>query len=229
MTPRRSPLWLRIEYTLAAAGIFLLLYVGFVMARAAAFQRSGQHALTTQIAEREDVEPNEEVKPHEELTLERPTPPAVAPGDVIGSLEIPRLQLKVVVTEGDGESSFTVGLGHLPDTPLPWQTAGNVAVAGHRDTFLRPLRNVTVGDLIQLRTRWGQFDYQVAETMIVMPEDVWVLKPTGEPTLTLITCYPFAFIGHAPQRFIVRAAQRAELQDARLSERPVNRAEVRGE
>jgi sortase A len=95
-------------------------------------------------------------------------------------------------------------VGHLPDTALPGD-AGNVVLAGHRDTFFRPLRRLRTGDVIDIRTREGAFAYLVESASVVTPSDVWVLEPTGGPTLTLITCYPFSFLGAAPYRFVVRA------------------------
>ena len=128
----------------------------------------------------------------------------VANGSPIGSLDIPRLGLSAMIAEGDDEATLNVAIGHLPDTPLPWQQ-GNSALAGHRDTFFRPLQHIQVGDELHLSTTHGNFRYQVQETMIVGPNDVWVLDATERPTLTLITCYPFRYVGKAPRRFIVRA------------------------
>jgi sortase A len=95
-------------------------------------------------------------------------------------------------------------VGHLPDTPLPWEE-GNSALAAHRDTFFRPLTDVTIGDPIRLTTPRGGFEYRVGEILIVEPGDVWVLEASDRPTLTLITCYPFTYVGLAPRRFVVRA------------------------
>ena len=130
---------------------------------------------------------------------------AVLPsGSLIGSLEIPRLRLSAVIAEGDDDATLQVAVGHLPDTPMPWHD-GNSAFAGHRDTFFRPLQHVRVGDELHVSTGRGDFRYQVRDTMVVGPNDVWVLNPTERPTLTLITCYPFRYVGKAPRRFIVRA------------------------
>ena len=130
---------------------------------------------------------------------------AVLPsGSLIGSLEIPRLRLSAVIAEGDDDATLQVAIGHLPDTPMPWHD-GNSAFAGHRDTFFRSLQHVRVGDELHVSTRRGDFRYQVRDTMVVGPNDVWVLDPTERPTLTLITCYPFRYVGKAPRRFIVRA------------------------
>jgi len=89
---------------------------------------------------------------------------------------------------------------------------GNVALAAHRDTFFRPLKNVRQGDRIRMTTPDGIFTYVVRDTRIVAPTDVSVLEPTPEDTLTLITCYPFTYIGTAPKRFVVRAIRNAELR-----------------
>ena len=94
--------------------------------------------------------------------------------------------------------------GHIEDTALPGDP-GNVGIAGHRDTTFRPVRNLKAGDILRLTTTSGAFTYRIDRTFIVDPEDVYVLDPTDVPSLTLVTCYPFTFIGHAPKRYIVRA------------------------
>ena len=134
---------------------------------------------------------------------------AVLPsGSLIGSLEIPRIGLSAVIGEGDDDATLKVAIGHLPDTPMPWHD-GNSAFAGHRDTFFRALQHVRVDDELRVSTGRGDFRYQVRETMVVGPNAVWVLDPTEQPTLTLITCYPFSYVGKAPRRFIVRAERTA--------------------
>ena len=95
-------------------------------------------------------------------------------------------------------------MGYIPGTALPGE-AGNVGLAGHRDTFFRQLRDIRPDDEIRVATPDGIFSYRVERTLIVNPTDVWVLDPTSTATLTLVTCYPFTYIGSAPQRFIVRA------------------------
>ena len=92
----------------------------------------------------------------------------------------------------------------MPDTPFPWQD-GNSALAGHRDTFFRPLRRIHVGDEIQFVSPQGAYRYRVTRHLVVDPEDVWVLDASSGAALTLITCYPFDFIGAAPRRFVVHA------------------------
>jgi sortase A len=127
-----------------------------------------------------------------------------APGSVIGRIEIPRLHVSTIVRAGSDARTLKLAVGHIPGTALPGED-GNVGLAGHRDTFFRRLRDIRADDEIRLVTPEGVFVYHVERTRIVNPEDVWVLDPTGHPSLTLVTCYPFTYIGSAPQRFIVRA------------------------
>ena len=108
------------------------------------------------------------------------------------------------MVEGDDTSVLDRAIGHLPDTPLPWH-AGNSALAAHRDALFRPLKGIRFGDLLRLRTPHGTFDYRVRDILIVKPEAVWVIETTTVSMLTLISCYPFTYLGHAPERFIVRA------------------------
>lgn len=135
---------------------------------------------------------------------ERTVPVSLPVGEPIGTLEMARIGLSGVVVEGDNDSVLDGAIGHLPDTPLPWLT-GNSALAAHRDAIFRPLRGVLLGDILRLKTPHGDFDYRVRETVIVKPEDLWVLDATRASMLTLISCFPFDYIGHAPERFIVRA------------------------
>ena len=103
-----------------------------------------------------------------------------------------------------------MAVGHLPDTPPPWET-GNSAVAAHRDGLFRPLKDIRVGDRLTMQTARGDFEYEVRDTKIVEPSDLSVLRPLDADALTLITCYPFNYIGSAPQRFIVHAVRDGRL------------------
>ena len=114
------------------------------------------------------------------------------------------MKMSATVLEGSDDGTLSRGAGHIEDTPFPGQP-GNVGIAGHRDTVFRPLRNIKVGDPMQLTTADRLYRYKISKTVIVGPDDVYVLDPTKEPTLTLVTCYPFDFVGHAPKRFIVQA------------------------
>jgi sortase A len=123
---------------------------------------------------------------------------------VLGRLEIPTLGVSTIVREGEDARTLQLAVGHIAGTALPG-AAGNMGLAGHRDTFFRRLREIDRGDIIRLVAVEGTFTYVVESTQIVDPGDLWVLEPTSEPALTLVTCYPFTYIGNAPERFIVRA------------------------
>jgi len=137
-------------------------------------------------------------------TSDRSRESKVARGAPLAQLLIPRIGLSAVVLEGDDNRTLRLGPGHIVGTPMPGQP-GNVAIAGHRDTFFRPLRNVRVGDEITLVAARGRFEYRVSSLRVVTPDQVSVLDPTDHSILTLVTCFPFSMLGHAPDRFIVRA------------------------
>jgi sortase A len=128
----------------------------------------------------------------------------------IGRLEIPRLRLSVMTREGADAATLRRAVGHVPSTALPGE-AGNAAFAGHRDTFFSKLRDIREGDEIVFTTTQGKHRYVVSDLRVVPPSDVSVLEPTARPVLTLVTCYPFNYIGSAPERFIVRASLRDDL------------------
>ena len=144
--------------------------------------------------------------------LEQPAPLASPPvigalrSPVLAWLDIPRLAVSVGVLEGDDSRTLQLAAGHLPDTPMPWD-AGNSAVAGHRDTFFRALADLRVGDELSLATARGTFAYRVRRLRIVSPDDVSVLDPADGIALTLITCYPFTYLGRAPKRYVVQAVR----------------------
>ncbi|AMY09076.1 sortase [Luteitalea pratensis] len=122
----------------------------------------------------------------------------------IGVLRIPKFGLEVPVLPGTDEVTLDRGVGHIDDTAVPG-TDGNIGIAGHRDGFFRGLKDIGVGDVIELETHHGKEVYRVQRTWVVSPDDVSVLDATPTRSLTLVTCYPFYFVGPAPERFIVRA------------------------
>jgi len=125
---------------------------------------------------------------------------------VLGRIEIPRLGISAIVAEGFDTGTLEHAVGHFPSSALPGSD-GNCALAGHRDSFFRGLGGVRENDVIRLVTLRGTYTYRVEWIEVVAPQRVDVLNPTTDRSLTLVTCYPFAFVGHAPQRFIVRARQ----------------------
>jgi sortase A len=146
-------------------------------------------------------------------SAESPSPPPAtansiknSPGGLIGRIEILRLGVSVLVVEGSAKSTLRRAAGHIIGTALPGQP-GNIGVSAHRDTFFRPLRNIQHDDIITFATASGDYRYRVVSTTVVSPNNVAVLGPDGTEILTLVTCYPFYFVGAAPKRFIVRAAR----------------------
>ncbi len=133
---------------------------------------------------------------------------AVVPqaGSLVGKLEIPRIGVSVMIMEGTGASELNRAVGHIPGTALPGQH-GNVAIAGHRDTFFRPLASIRAGDVMSITTLQGLNRYRVVFTRIVRPDNIGVLYPTGQDTLTLVTCFPFYYVGAAPMRYIIGGVQ----------------------
>jgi len=125
---------------------------------------------------------------------------------VIGRISVPRLKLRAIVDEGIDNNTLRRAVGHLPGTAYPGQR-GNVALAGHRDTFFRDLRKIAKNDEIEFETRNTTFRYRVESIVIVDPSNTEVLAPGTDNVLTLVTCYPFYYIGNAPRRFVVRARE----------------------
>src|SRR5260370_9952325 len=129
---------------------------------------------------------------------------APLPSMLLGRLRIPRLNVAAMVREGADTGTLSRAVGHIPGTALPGK-AGNVALAGHRDTFFRALRNIRKDDAIEFETENGTYRYLVEFTKIVGPKDVGVLSAGGWRGLTLVTCYAFFYVVSARMRFIVRA------------------------
>jgi sortase A len=189
---RRTLRWT--ELALFGGGALLLSYCAFVMVDAWVFQQRESRDLARLL---------EYHAPQARGGL-----PGIAAKGLIGRLEIPRLGLSVVLIEGDDPRTLRRAVGHIPGTPLPGQP-GNVALTGHRDTFFRPLRNIRANDIIVVTTLRGEYRYRVVSTRVVSPDNVAVLNPSEEEILTLVTCYPFYFVGAAPDRFVVRAERLA--------------------
>jgi sortase A len=126
----------------------------------------------------------------------------------LGVLRVARVRIEAPVLEGTDDWTLNRGVGHIEDTPAPG-APGNIGIAGHRDGFFRALKDIAVGDVIELDTLHETVSYRVERVWIVEPDDVSVLDPTTAPAVTLVTCYPFYFVGSAPQRYIVRAVRTA--------------------
>lgn len=188
----RGSLFLRwMAKFLFIAGTLAVSYVGLTLLHAKLYQDAAGNALEKQIHAQEQ----------HKAGLSR----AVAKeGDLLGSIEIPRLGLKVAILEGTTPQILRLGVGHIEGTALPGGP-GNIGIAGHRDTYFRSLREIQSGNEIRIQAATGLSRFEVDSVEIVDPGDTGVLAPSAGSTLTLVTCYPFHFIGAAPKRFAVHA------------------------
>jgi sortase A len=186
----KSTLWW-VQRALFAVAIVSLGYSGYILVDTWIFQSQETAAL-------------EQFVPERPATNSVILPAVLRPDGLIGRIEIPRLDLSVVVFEGTSNKTLRRAVGHITGTVLPGQL-GNSGIAGHRDTFFRPLRNIQLNDVITLTTPSGAYRYRVVSTKVVRPASVEVLDTDGTEILTLVTCYPFYYVGPAPDRFIVRA------------------------
>jgi sortase A len=186
--------WLRNAFLVA--GVLALCYSGFVLLDTKLYQVSQARRFEQQL---ESVRPTNARGGGVENV-----PVAPATRGALGRIEIARIGVAAMILEGTDERTLRSAVGHFPGTPLPGQP-GNVAIAGHRDTFFRALRNVQHEDEITLTTLTGSYRYLVDSAQVVAPEDTQVLDDSSDRILTLVTCYPFYFVGPAPKRFIVRA------------------------
>ena len=196
--PRRALRWL--ERALLVIGIACLGYYGYVSAESALYQAYETRELNAILA---SAPPPPPVAPAR-VTPAPAARRALAPGAAVGRIEIPRLGVSAVVRAGSDARTLRLAVGHIPGTALPGES-GNVGLAAHRDTFFRRLGEIREDDEVRIVTPDGTFSYRVRGTQVVNPQDVWVLDPTDAPALTLVTCYPFTYVGSAPRRFIVRA------------------------
>jgi len=200
--------WLiRIAYTGAA---LCLAFVAFALAEQSYYRAAARTLAASVRAPANDLSPSFEVPggvamPADALGGAPPKTSAVvgaAPG-LLGELKVPHLRIATAIVEGDNATALRRGAGHLRGSALPGDR-GNVVLAGHRDTVFRRLGELQRGDRLRLTTVRGAFDYRVSRTLRVHPNDTWVLDPSAA-ALTLITCYPFDWIGAAPERWIVQA------------------------
>ena len=143
-------------------------------------------------------------------------------------LRIPGIDLEVPVFDGTDEATLNRAVGRISGTARPGET-GNLGIAGHRDGFFRGLKDVSIGDTIDLQMLTGADRYVISEITITTPSDVAVLDPTEEPSLTLVTCYPFYFVGSAPKRYIVRAVLQTDLSNVKEPQaQPLRRPAAEG-
>jgi len=178
---------------LFTTGALAVSYVVLTLLHAMLYQKTAEVTLERQIS----VQQQHGVTPH---------PGVAKQGDVLGRIEIPRLGVAIAILEGTSAQTLRLGVGHIKGTALPGEP-GNSGIAGHRDTFFRPLEGVRTSDEIQIQTATGVSRYQVDWVRVVAPDDTEVLGAAAKNSITLITCYPFQLIGAAPERFVVHAHQ----------------------
>lgn len=191
MKRRRTDLARWLEWILLVVGLALVGYYVYVSVETRLYQAMENRELDAILASAPPA-----------AAPARRTPPA--PGSTLGRIEIPRLGVSAVIRAGSDARTLQLAVGHIPGTAVPGE-AGNIGLAGHRDTFFRRLADIRADDEIRVVTTDGTFRFEVEGTWVVKPEDTWVLNSTRMATLTLVTCYPFTYIGSAPDRFIVRA------------------------
>jgi sortase A len=194
---RRSRRLKWLERILFVAGLICLGYFAYVSVEARLYQAIENRELDLILA---SVPPA--LTPAPTTAPIKPVRPS--PGSALGRIEIPRLGVSAIIRAGSDARTLRLAVGHIPGTALPGQI-GNIGLAGHRDTFFRRLRDIRAADDIRVVTTAGTFVFKVDTTSVVLPKDTWVLKPTRKSTLTLVTCYPFTYVGSAPKRFIVHA------------------------
>jgi sortase A len=216
-----KPLWRRLEWALLFAGIALVVGVGaaridsYLSSRAAlkAFAHLDEPPVPI-----EEEQTSADADSAHEPVFEEPdfsnwsegrvrayrSATTDQSGKVLGVLEIPALSVTAPLLEGTDALTLNRGVGRIAGTARPGED-GNIGIAGHRDSFFRRLKDIKTGDVIQLKRRQGLDTYTVERIEIVSPRDVGVLNEQRAPSLTLVTCYPFYFIGSAPQRFVVTA------------------------
>jgi sortase A len=220
---RRAAILRAWEWSLSAAGVLCLVGYALACAHTAWFQSGEQQAFERALAEVAQAQHDrsewstERIRQFEEA--------GGAPPEALARLDVPEAGLSVMVLDGTDAWTLNRAVGHIEGTARPGED-GNIGIAGHRDGFFRGLRRLEVGDALTLTTLDGVASYEVVELNVVSPVDVEVLGATAEPTLTLVTCYPFYYVGDAPERFIVRA-QRTRVEP--WSTRPVLEGGAAGE
>jgi sortase A len=193
---RQSRVWRALERILFVVGLVSLGYFAYVVTESYLYQALENRELDAILAS----------APTPTAPTVRVPRPLPARGAMIGRIEIPRLGVSAIIRAGSDARTLRLAVGHIPGTAFPGDL-GNIGLAGHRDTFFRRLRDIRVDDEIRIVTPENTYAFRVERTSVVKPRDTWVLNETPAPALTLVTCYPFTYVGSAPDRFIVRAGQ----------------------
>ena len=193
------------QYVLLAVGFSALGYCAIAVTETARYQMWAREQLEKNSSERTGSATvlSASVSPHQGLLATNDD------ASVVGRLDIPRAHVSAMIAEGTSQDILRVAVGHVRGTALPGQE-GNVALAAHRDVFFRHLGDLKAGDIIRVTVAGRQYLYDVNFTDIVDPHETWVLEPSTGQSLTLVTCYPFYYVGSAPKRFVVRASRIAD-------------------
>jgi sortase A len=181
------------QRVLLLTGVLALGYVALVLIGARLYQREASLTLEKQI--------------HAEAEHKTALPrKAIKEGDVLGRIEIPKIGVSVAILEGTTSRTLRLGVGHIEGTALPGEP-GNIGIAGHRDTYFRVLKDIRNDDEILLQAASGSVRYKVDWIQITDPRDGAIISATAQSGLTLVTCYPFHYIGAAPERYVVHASR----------------------
>jgi sortase A len=213
------------ERILFGVGVFLLTFYvvarieGVVTLHAAmrAFEEAKAHTENGSDFTRSDAQPQavdfslwseDRVKAYKDSLNHRSDPP-------LAVLKVPKLHIVAPVLDGTGDFVLNAGVGRIPGTARPGER-GNIGIAGHRDGFFRGLKDIAKGDTIELETTRATQVYVVDRIFLTQPEDVSVLRPGSAPLITLVTCYPFYYVGSAPQRYIVQASLKQQIRSREI-------------
>ena len=194
------------HWFLFIAGAVTLAWVALSLFQARLYQQSAGSALDAQVRAAQiqsaQIQPAQ-IQAASQLPANLPRA-IVKEGEVLGRMEISRLGMSIVILEGTSSRTLRLGVGHIAGTAFPGEP-GNIGIAGHRDSYFRALKDIRSGDEISIQTATGLSRYQVDRVQMLEPSNIAVLAPTAIPGITLVTCYPFYFVGPAPQRFVVHA------------------------
>ena len=194
------------HWFLFIAGAVTLAWVALSLFQARLYQQSAGSALDAQVRAAQiqsaQIQPAQ-IQAASQLPANLPRA-IVKEGGVLGRMEISRLGMSIVILEGTSSRTLRLGVGHIAGTAFPGEP-GNIGIAGHRDSYFRALKDIRSGDEISIQTATGLSRYQVDRVQMLEPSDIAVLAPTAIPGITLVTCYPFYFVGPAPRRFVVHA------------------------
>jgi sortase A len=204
MSRHRKQALLIAQYAFLFAGLVMIGYCAFVATQVRQYQKRAQDKMALWSTSPRVYVPDQTTAMVPEGRKDSPTPVESNEPPIIGGIEIARTHLSAIIAQGTSSEVLRLAVGHVAGTALPGET-GNIALAAHRDSFFRGLGELQPGDLIRLIAPSGRFNYRVDFTEVVNPTDTWVLQPSSNQVLTLITCYPFHYVGAAPKRFIVRA------------------------